>query len=160
MMCTKNLIVTCWTEIFNGALGLQCKAWLIDDVRALLLCYVMCTLAAVSTETVWSMGHWRGEGSDLCFQKLRCSSPGTALKFNRTSELLTLHTFEGLCKHVARVSHNYKSKTVLARTEESSVYTCREVRLSYIIWPLCTQVLLKLSQMPIYSGSNAYLWWI
>lgn len=78
----------------------------------------MCTLAAVSTETVWSMGHWRGEGSDLCFQKLKCSSPGTALKFNRTLELLTLHSFEVLCEHVARVSRNYKKRAVCTPVEK------------------------------------------
>lgn len=61
-----------------------------------------------------------GEGSDLCFQKLKCFSPGIAVKFNCILELLMLHTFEVLRKHVVQVSHTCNQKSIavsMHRTE-------------------------------------------
>lgn len=63
------------------------------------------------------MGYWRDEGSDLCFQKLRCSNLGIAVKFCCALELLALHTFQVLCACVVKVS--------LACNQESTA-VCRE----------------------------------
>lgn len=73
------------------------------------------------------MRHWRGEGSDLCFQKLKCFSPGIAVKFNCTLELLMLHTFE-VCKHAVQVSCTCNQKNIVVgmHRREQCVTPARE----------------------------------
>ena len=48
--------------------------------------------------------------------ELRCFSPGTAVKFNCTLELLTLHTSEVLYKRAVQVSRTCNPKSLAVGT--------------------------------------------